>query len=188
MEYQRKPIKGYEGRYEIDTLGNVWSLHYHNTNEEKVLAGGIDKDGYRHVQLRKNCKPVNGVRVSRLGAEAFVPNPYNKPFVDHINTIRVDNRAENLRWVDASENMNNPITLVKRRKTYKTYYKPVAMLNLDGEVVMTFESMTDAYRQTGAQIGNICKCIRGEAKTCKGHKWKYLEESDNDPKSKTEEG
>ena len=48
--------------------------------------------------------------VHRAVAELFIPNPENKPYVDHINTNTLDNRAENLRWVSTKENINNPLT------------------------------------------------------------------------------
>ena len=48
--------------------------------------------------------------IHRAVAELFIPNPENKPCIDHINTVKTDNRAENLRWVTAKENSNNPLT------------------------------------------------------------------------------
>ena len=53
---------------------------------------------------------VHGLYVHRMVAELFIPNPENKPFIDHINTNKLDNRAVNLRWVTATENMANPLT------------------------------------------------------------------------------
>lgn len=55
--------------------------------------------------------------IHRAVAELFIPNPDNKPHIDHINTIRTDNRACNLRWVTAKENQNNPITKEKIKIT-----------------------------------------------------------------------
>ena len=69
--------------------------------------------------------------IHRAVAELFIPNPENKPHIDHINTIRTDNRAENLRWVTAKENCNNPLTKIKmiksqRKRDPETYsHKPL---------------------------------------------------------------
>ena len=68
--------------------------------------------GYPKVKFW-NGNYVDSVSVHRLVAKAFLPNPENKPEVDHINTVRDDNRAENLRWVTTKENLNNPLTKKK---------------------------------------------------------------------------
>ena len=70
-------------------------------------------NGYLQVYLRGSRIPQ---LVHRLVAEAFIPNPENKPFVDHINGNKLDNRVENLRWVSPKENTNNPNTRWRGRK------------------------------------------------------------------------
>lgn len=62
-------------------------------------------------KLKTNPTKVLGERIYNVVARLFIPNPDNKPFVDHIDTNRKNNRVDNLRWVTAKENMNNPLTL-----------------------------------------------------------------------------
>ena len=77
---------------------------------EKILLPVINKSGYCLVSIKKNKKRKH-YKLHRLVAEAFIPNPNNKPEVDHINTDKTDNRVENLRWVTHFENMfENEIT------------------------------------------------------------------------------
>ena len=96
-------ICGFEGLYQISNQGRVFSV-------KKKIFIKLDENnqqGYQVVKLCKNGKRYK-FRVHRLVAEAFIPNPENKPCVDHINTIRNDNRVENLRWVTYKENLDNP--------------------------------------------------------------------------------
>ena len=110
-----KDIKGYEGLYQVSNLGRVKSLErydsYNRKVDEKILKTK-ENLGYIYVNLHKNGIQ-KGYKVHRLVAEAFIPNPDNKPCVDHINTIKDDNRVDNLRWVTYEENMNNPTTKEK---------------------------------------------------------------------------
>jgi hypothetical protein len=77
---------------------------------DKILLPVINKGGYCLVSIKKN-KKRKYYKLHRLVAEAFIPNPNNKPEVDHINTDKTDNRVENLRWVTHFENMfENEIT------------------------------------------------------------------------------
>ena len=107
-----KPIKEFEGYYEVSNIGRVRSLNYKRTGKEKILKNIEDYKGYLEVGLTKNGKRKQ-FKVHRLVAEAFIPNPENKPCIDHINTVKSDNRVENLRWVTYKENSNNEKTLEK---------------------------------------------------------------------------
>lgn len=95
---------GYDGLYMVSDLGNVASLGGRKGSEPfKVLRQSYMGSGYRKVTLRKNGAHVNA-SVHRMVAMAFVPNPENKPFVNHIDGNKENNAASNLEWVNRSEN------------------------------------------------------------------------------------
>lgn len=105
-----KPIPGFDGYY-VSNLARVRSDKLRKVILAQRIYGGylwvgmIDNDGKNRLRV-----------VHRLVADAFIPNPENKPEIDHINTIRNDNRIENLRWVTHSENCRNELSLERYRK------------------------------------------------------------------------
>ena len=118
-----KPVKNFENLYEVSNLGRVKSLTrevyqtgnggkiYTHTYPEKILKGSYDKvTGYRKLCLYKQGKPTIKY-VHRLVAEVFCekPNNIDKLVVDHKNGRKLDNRANNLRWVTQKENIKNAI-------------------------------------------------------------------------------
>lgn len=113
-----KPVVGYEGLYEVSSNGNIRTVeriikmfmfiqnkYVDRIIKCKLISKHKDKNGYELVNLKKDGKHSLG-KVHRLVAQAFIPNPENKPYIDHINGIRNDNIVENLRWCTQKENLN----------------------------------------------------------------------------------
>ena len=106
-----------EKNYMDNEIWKVYKIAY--TNQHRTSArvyevsnlGRVKCNGKivePHVNNRYLC--ISKFFIHRAVAELYVPNPENKPYVDHINTVTTDNRAENLRWVTHKENMNNPLS------------------------------------------------------------------------------
>lgn len=187
-----KDIKGYEGMYQISSFGRVKSLervveYLYNGNKktkrikEQILKPQQIKKGYLVVGLSKNNKHTHAL-ISRLVAEAFIPNPENKPQVDHINTDVTDNRVENLRWCTQQENTDNPISKAKHRDYYSKHVgnkhhcaKRYIQLTKEGELIRVWDSAVDAHNAIGVNPTHIGACCTGKRKTAGGSKWKYYD-------------
>lgn len=166
-----KDIKGWEGRYQISNNGRVRTLNYKRTGRVQVLTGFTDIRGYKSVHFR-----IGGAGskkkyylIHRLVAELFVPNPENKPFVNHKNGKRDDNRADNLEWVTRSENEKHKIYVLNKKSGALILPKPVRCIET-GEI---FPSQAEAARKNGVTQGAISLAIYGKTKTSAGYHWEF---------------
>lgn len=104
-----KPVVGYEGLYEVSSLGRVRSLDRYDSNNHflkgRILRLCVDTKGYLKVGLSSNGK-VKTYMVHRMVVEAFIPNPDNLPEVNHIDEDKKNNRVDNLEMCDRKYNMN----------------------------------------------------------------------------------
>ena len=73
-----KDITGYEGVYQVSNLGRVKRLNWNNSGQDKIIGPRTDRNGYLYVRLKMNYR-IKFAQVHRLVAQAFIPNPDNKP-------------------------------------------------------------------------------------------------------------
>lgn len=173
-----RDVAGYEGRYQVSSMGRVKSLERKFINKigreryvkECFLKPGADRGGYLRVGLCDGEKRKT-FKVHRLVCEAFHENPDNKPQVNHINEIKTDNRASNLEWATARENSNFG---TRNERLGKAQSKPVGQYTLDGDLIKAWQSTNEVQRQTGFSQGNISLAANGKYKQAYGYIWKYV--------------
>lgn len=155
-------VSGFKGLYQVSNLGNVRSI----TRYKKVLKPMIDKDGYRTVILKNNGFEKH-FRVSRLVATAFVPNPLEKPIVNHIDMNRQNDTAENLEWCTTKENVAHSMRHGKYRGSGH-----VAVAQYEGDrLVRVWGSLCEVEKALKIPAGNISRCLTGERKHAGGFRW-----------------
>ena len=173
-----KEINGYKGLYEISNLGRVKSLSCNTTKKEKVLKNRTGKD-YYDVALYKNKQPKPKL-VHRLMAIEFLPNPENKPCINHIDGNKRNNTLDNLEWCTHSENMihsfrtglQKPQWAGKLGKENKMY-KIVEQYTNEGIFIRSFFGGAEASRITGIAQPYISMACRGKRNSDKNFKWKF---------------
>ena len=168
-----KDISGYEGLYQVSNCGRVKSLNYMRTGEIVIMRPRVHTGGYLRVGLCKYNKPKDHY-IHRLVLTAFVPNPLNKPQVNHIDEIKNNNYVYNLEWVTQKENNHHGTFQERRRNTMKHIgLKPVRQLTLDGKLVKIWPSIIST-KIDGFNRCNISSCCTGNAKTHRGFRWEHV--------------
>ncbi len=195
-----KPVVGFEGLYEVSSYGRVRTVpHYtmrgkseHAEVKERVLKFFLSKKGYYCIKLRKDGIAIHK-RVHRLVAEAFIPNPENKPQIDHIDTDKLNNVVSNLRWATPSENKNNDLTRAHHSHVQsqadviekcmsgraanggKTRRRAVRQYDKNENLVAEYSSMANAQRATGIKTSFISSACSGKIHFAGGYRWEYAD-------------
>ena len=158
----RKPIKGFEELYEISDDGYVITLQRQlptmqskYTLNERKTKGFKNANGYLAFDFRRRGGKV--VPVHRLVAQAFIPNPENKPQVNHINGIKTDNRVENLEWCTNSENQ---IHAFKNGLQKNNFQHPNSKLSYDDVIYIK------THYQKGV-LGKGMTCLAKKFNVCR---------------------
>lgn len=155
-----KPVKGFEGKYEVSSHGKVKSIGTYNTCKRGILSPMIDTSGYLHVKLYDSGR-TKDIGVHRLVAETFIPNPNCLGYVNHKDENPMNNSVDNLEWCTNSYNL--AYSLGKR----------VSQYNKSGLLIKTYNSIADASRELGIPTTNISKCCKGQRKSAGKFIWKY---------------
>lgn len=162
--------------YTITASGEVYG------KTDNLLKQDITHDGYHRVTLYKNHKATH-CPVHRLVAEMFLPNPHNKPTVNHINGNKSDNSVSNLEWSTRSENSQHAydhglnkchFTDEDRRRAGRTKAerssKPVRLIET-GEI---YSSVKECARRNNLDSGNISACCNGNRKSHRGLHFEWV--------------
>ena len=178
----------YEGLYKVSNLGKILSLNYNHTGKPGLMNPGKDTNGYSMVIFWKNGEPKT-IKVHRLVAQTFLPNPENKPCINHkiegdegktINMVffnedgTIDKERTTIEWATYKEN-NDYGTRTERAAKARINgkkSKKVLQFTLDGEFVREWESTQECGRN-GFNQGHVAACCRGERKSHKGFRFIY---------------
>lgn len=178
-----KDIKGYEELYQVSNFGRIKRISYlHGKSKkyikkEKIKKAVITIQGYLQVGLSNNG--LKHIKVHRLVAETFIPNPNNLPQINHKDGNKQNNNVDNLEWCTCSENIIHAFknNLKKgKRDEENILSKKVIQYNLNGEKIKEWDSTMQIQRELGINNVSISQCCLNKIKKSHNFIWKYKNE------------
>ncbi len=170
-----KDIKNTNSNYQVSNCGNVRSKYNKYTHKTeinyKILKPFKNKKGYLMVDIKDLGKTI---QVHKLVAEAFIPNPDNKPQINHKSGVKTDNRVCNLEYCTCSENIQHAIKSGLWENKLKDIRKPIIQYDLNDNFLRQWESITKAQEEL--KILHISDVCNGKRKTAGGYKWGFKNE------------
>ena len=150
-----KDIKDFEGLYQISTYGRIKSLpkqQGRRITKEKIMAQRVNRKGYHHACLTRDMKQIYKY-AHRLVADAFIPNPLNLPFVNHIDGNKLNNNTENLEWISHRDNIlhgweNGLMENVRKAPAIQFGHK-CKLINIKNNETFAFKSYKELSRFLG---------------------------------------
>lgn len=176
-----KPIEGTDGRYEVSNTGKIRSLNYKNTGKTVELKPAPDPKGYIKTMILVNGK-YKTVKLHRLVAEAFIPNPENKPQVNHKDGNKNNNAVSNLEWSTNIDNAHHAIIHGLFINSFKATEnannkrkKKVIAIDKNGRQYV-FESINEASRKLEVNRRQIQETLKGNRYQARGFTFKLYGE------------
>ena len=150
--------------YYVSDVGEV------KNKKGKLLKPSKTYNGYLRVNINGRL-----VRIHRIVAEAFIPNTFDLPQVNHKDGNKTNNTIDNLEWCTSSENIKHAYKIGLKKVSYDNIKecKPIVQLTVDNEIINCFDSIMEVERRYGYDNSSISKVCRGKQKTAYGYKWQY---------------
>lgn len=177
-----KPIKGYEENYMVSNFGRIKrTSKARGTNDGYIFCPSKDQKGYYRTRLTNKNGKAKTVKVHRIVCEAFHSNPQNLPQVNHRDTIKTNNFADNLEWCTNLFNKKHATKngLIPRGwlgKFGKNHNKsiPIKVININTGIEQIIIGINEAARKLKINSSSIWRVLRGEWNQIKGYKFERL--------------
>lgn len=166
-----KDIKDLQGLYQISNKGKIRSYF----NDFRILTPQVSKNGYLRIIVKNKHYSIH-----RLVAETFIPNPQNKPEVNHKDGNKENNCVNNLEWVTRSENQIHSYRILKNIPSMKNHFKnnhvaskTIYQFDKHNNLIKKWDSIIEATNTLNICACNITDCAKGNRKTAGGYIWRY---------------